>query len=346
MDPLLSRLSDVVPRAESLEQLTRPLLEMLGSITGLESTYLTSIDLEAGLQHVQYARNVDRMQIPEGLSVPWQDTLCKRSLDEGRWCTDDVAGVWGDSDAARALGIRTYISTPVRTQDGRLLGTLCAASARQSAPGPAVQPMLQLFSRLIGTFVERDLLVEQLRSANAELASQALTDPLTALPNRRAILDQLPRLMAQARRDGRCVLVGMIDLDHFKAINDTHGHRAGDEFLCEVGRRIGGALRATDVLGRIGGDEFVVLAPGPQGDDDTAESAVDEAARVLQRRVTDATAGAYALASARFDYAGASVGVVPIDPDDTGSDAALQRADAAMYRVKLARRPAAGQASA
>ena len=84
MDLLLEHLSQTVPAADSVEALTRPLLEMLGNVTGLESTYLTTIDLLAGQQHIQYSRNVGAIEIPEGLVVPWHDTLCKRALDEGR----------------------------------------------------------------------------------------------------------------------------------------------------------------------------------------------------------------------------------------------------------------------
>jgi len=79
MDPLLTRLSHSLHQAQSQEELVRPLLEMLEQVTQLESTYLTRIDLEQDLQHVLYARNTRQMQIPEGLSVPWQDTLCRRA---------------------------------------------------------------------------------------------------------------------------------------------------------------------------------------------------------------------------------------------------------------------------
>ena len=132
VDRILSELSTTLPNAKSVEELARPLLDMLGAITGLESTYLTSIDLQAGIQHVRYARNEGGMQIPEGMDVPWADTLCKRALDEGRTSTSDVASCWPDSEAARKLGIQTYVSAPVRA-DGTLLGTLCA-------PAPASRP--------------------------------------------------------------------------------------------------------------------------------------------------------------------------------------------------------------
>ncbi|MGL6051362.1 MAG: diguanylate cyclase, partial [Aeromonas salmonicida] len=77
MDTILQALSVQVTEARDLESLTRPLLEMLETVTGLESTYLTQIDLEQSAQHILYARNSAALQIPEGVSVDWSDTLCR-----------------------------------------------------------------------------------------------------------------------------------------------------------------------------------------------------------------------------------------------------------------------------
>jgi len=340
MDRTFSLLAKTVQQAEDLEQLARPLLEMLGAVTGMESTYLTTIDLDRGVQHVEFARNVDQLQVPEGLNVPWSDTLCKRALDEGRMHTDNVAECWDDSDAARALGIRTYVSSPVKAQDGRLLGTLCAASAQPHSLTSSSATTLQLFSRFIGMFIERELLVAQLTAANDRLSALALTDSLTALPNRLAIMTDLTRMLAHANRDGALMLVGVIDLDGFKAINDTHGHVAGDLFLQEVSKRMRHALRDSDVLGRLGGDEFVVLGPIHQGDISISrEEHSQRAAEVLQQRLMAATVGSYALGSfATLTYTGASIGVVAIDPSQVNAQQAVHLADAEMYRVKLARR--------
>ena len=139
MDQILSILSETIPKARTLEQLTRPLLTLLSKVTGMESTYLTTIDTEAGVQRIEFARNVGEMVIPEGLVVPWADTLCKRALDENRMYSDNVTECWGDSEAAAALGIRTYVSAPIRSLDGRVLGTVCAASSGQVARAPDVE---------------------------------------------------------------------------------------------------------------------------------------------------------------------------------------------------------------
>lgn len=333
MDSFFAQLSDSVQKARTLEDLTRPLLEMLEAVTGLESTYLTTVDIAEGMQHVIYARNSQDLQIPEGLSVPWGDTLCKRALDENVPFTDDVAGIWGDSGAARELGIQTYVSTPVRTDDGRLYGTLCAASSRRQTLTTEAQHVLGLFARLIEQHVERERLVEKLTRANDELQLLALTDVLTGLPNRRALMQELARLKAVAQRTGCWLLVGAIDLDGFKQINDGHGHDAGDEFLRGISARLQAALRAGDMLARMGGDEFLVVGLGPRVSEDG-----ESAAGLLRQRLSTATVGRYHTTPTVIDYEGASVGVVCLDPQRTGAEEALRQSDAAMYRVKLERR--------
>jgi len=333
MDTLLTQLSSSVSSARTLEDLTRPMLEMLEAVTGLESTYLTRIDLEQGLQHILYARNARQLQIPEGLAVPWGDTLCKRALDEGRVYTDNVAECWGDSDAARQLGIQTYVSTPVRTDSGGLYGTLCAASGeRQPLPANATN-VLGLFARLIGHQVEREQLFQRLSAANAELATHAATDALTGLPNRRAFLEGLRRMLAQGQRDGTGVLVAFVDLDGFKKINDLHGHETGDDFLVDIARRLHGTLRAGDLLARLGGDEFVVVGPGPA----LAGGESPAAAEALGQRVAAATVGHFHLGAVEIGYGGASVGAVAVDPRFTTAEEALRLADAAMYLEKRGR---------
>jgi diguanylate cyclase len=333
MDSLLTQLSSAVSQARTLETLTRPLLEMLEAVTGLESTYLTTVDLAGGLQHILYARNTRELQIPEGLTVPWGDALCRRALEEGRLYTDDVPGVWGDSAAARQLGLQTYVSTPLHQDDGALYGTLCAASSQRRPLSPEAGPVLKLFARLIEQHVARERLVEQLQQANAELKAQALTDTLTGLMNRRALMQELRRLTAVAQRTGRWLLAGTVDLDGFKQINDTHGHDAGDRFLCGVAEALKAALRAGDVLARMGGDEFVVIGLGPMLSEDGRG-----AAQLLQQRLATATIGRYAAGPTELDYAGASVGVACMDPQRSGVEEALRESDAAMYRVKETRR--------
>lgn len=330
MEALLDRLVSVVSESENLEGLVRPLLELLESVTGLESTYLTTIDLERDVQQILFSRNVRALNIPERLRVRWDDTLCKRALDEKRPYVDDVAAHWGDSDAARALGITTYLSEPVHVADGELYGTLCGASRAQVPVTEDTRRLLKMFSKLIARQLERDRLLARLKDENREQKELALSDALTGIPNRRALTSELARALANARRSGSAVHVAFIDLDRFKAINDKHGHDVGDRFLIAIAKRLLGGMRDGDFVARHGGDEFVVF--GPATSDSHGESRA-----VIRERLERLTSGRFDLGKFTLDYAGASVGVVTSGINEREAEEVLARADAAMYEIKKLR---------
>ncbi|SAL34791.1 PAS/PAC sensor-containing diguanylate cyclase [Caballeronia turbans] len=338
MELMLERLSESVASAESLEQLTRPLLEMLEIVTGLESVYLTSIDEAAGIQFVDFARNSGELRIDEGLEVPWADTLCKRCIDEGRRFTSNVSEVWGDSQAARALGIETYASAPICASNGLIIGTLCGASRKSQAIGPRARSALNVFSKIIAQHIERERLLEEVRRSNEYLTKFALTDTLTGLPNRRALQDELGRLLARAARDGSYVIVGMIDLDDFKKINDEFGHAAGDSHLRDCAERIAKVTRDTDMLARIGGDEFAFVGPGP--------SDLDEANRIaaeIQARFARAGSGTSLPGRHQAGAFGVSIGAVAVR--FVSADQAIALADTAMYENKRERKRGRNEAA-
>ncbi len=154
------------------------------------------------------------------------------------------------------------------------------------------------------------------------LTELATTDPLTGILNRRACVERGEALAEAARRFGHPLTVMMIDIDHYKRINDRHGHEAGDEVLRLFASTVKGCLRRVDVFGRLGGEEFAVLMP-----EATAAGAAVAAERIR-----------IAVAEAELDRGGqqalsitASIGCVA----GTGTlDEALRRADAALYRAK------------
>jgi two-component system cell cycle response regulator len=124
-----------------------------------------------------------------------------------------------------------------------------------------LDPQLLRARMLVG---ERVLgLQNKLMAASEELRYQADHDALTGLCNRTAILRKLDLEVERAQRQGTSLQVILADVDHFKAINDSYGHLVGDVALCEVARRMSAGLRAYDTVGRYGGEEFLVVAPGP-----------------------------------------------------------------------------------
>ncbi|HSP57393.1 MAG TPA: sensor domain-containing diguanylate cyclase [Halomonas sp.] len=331
LDPVLEKLANTIVDHDGLENLTRPLLELLQMVTGLESTYLTSIDLPRNTQHIVYSCNTHEMTIPESLTVDWDDTLCKRALAEGVSYTDEVSGRWGDSDAARALGIATYLSEPIRMGDGALYGTLCGASRSRMPLNPRARQLIGMFSRLIGQQIERDRLISRLSAENLTYSQYALQDPLTGIPNRRAFHQELTRALVSADRTGLRVHAAFIDLDGFKAINDEHGHDLGDRFLIAIAASLTSGMRKADFVARYGGDEFVFFATSLPGDD-------PEERAVLQQRLRDLTSGTFVIGATSLHYPGASVGVVSFTAEDGDGDTLLARADAAMYADKQRRR--------
>ncbi|KNC94890.1 sensor domain-containing diguanylate cyclase [Trabulsiella odontotermitis] len=332
-DIILAQVSHSLSTEQSLEGLVRQLLEMLAMVTDMESTYLTRIDMGAELQHVQFARNSGEMHIPEGLTVPWEQTLCKRAIRDNCFYSDEVDVRWQDCDAARALGIKTLFSTPVHLNDGSLYGTLCATSKTRHDFSLRGEHVLHLFAGLIARHIERESLVVQLREANAALRAHSFTDELTGLPNRRALFEHLPTLFSIASHMKHSVVMAFIDLDNFKSINDRYGHQAGDEFLRQVGARLSAVRTGDDIVARLGGDEFLFASISKSGGTLTGER-LQEKREALRTH----TRGEYDLGCVTFTYPGASIGLVAVDPASTDAETALRAADDAMYLDKKSRR--------
>ena len=157
--------------------------------------------------------------------------------------------------------------------------------------------------------------------ANARLEELSVRDPLTGLFNRRYLLGEVERQLGRARR-GAAVSVMMIDLDHFKRVNDERGHHEGDKLLCDVATAIASSVRATDVAARYGGDEFVVVLP---------DTPIEQASAVASRVV--AQVRAVGLSHDASHPVTASGGIAFADPSDDGRRL-VQRADAAAYAAK------------
>jgi len=183
----------------------------------------------------------------------------------------------------------------------------------------------ELLARSV-TQIRRKRYSDKLRASLSESVEFAVTDALTGLNNRRYLDTHLATLVDRSNRRGRPLSVLITDIDHFKLINDTHGHEGGDDVLRDFARRVRGAVRGADLACRYGGEEFVVVMP---------DTTSDIAAQVAER-LREAVAAAPFKISATGLAAPitTSVGIATLEAGGEGADALLRRADKALYQAK------------
>ena len=226
-------------------------------------------------------------------------------------------------DRAQVRDTAAMATVPMRA-GGDLVGFVAAlvnTDAKRLFADPHVGVRLRGVAAQGATAMRNAQLVDRIRF-------QALHDPLTGLANLRLIEELAVAAIAQARRAGEGVAVLFLDVDRFKRVNDTYGHGTGDDLLREVADRVRGQLREGDAVGRIGGDEFVVLLPRLS---DGPEAAVAKLDAALD--------GRYELGTVTVD-ASVSIGWAEFPDDADDIEALLKLADTRMYAAKLARRRA------
>jgi diguanylate cyclase (GGDEF)-like protein len=236
------------------------------------------------------------------------DTAAWRTFREGHggFFTDAVVDEGPDRAFLQRTGLRSVHLEPLM-RDAKVAGVLAIGSR---SVRPEIRAELGALVRLLATETANALERTDLMAA---LDATARTDQLTGVPNRRAWDEALPRELALAGRAHGHISVAMVDLDHFKTYNDTHGHQAGDRLLRAAAASWTGRLRASDLLARYGGEEFAIVLPGCTGG--AAATVAGDLRGALPDGVT------------------CSIGVATWDGAED-ADALIARADAALYRAK------------
>ncbi|WP_249012129.1 bifunctional diguanylate cyclase/phosphodiesterase [Conexibacter sp. DBS9H8] len=276
---------------------------------------MVSTDVWAGDtdRHAPFCEASRGLRFGPGVGLPG------RVLKDGRavWMSDP-AGLMSlpRDDAMRAAQLRTALCFP-------LLAGPDVVGALEFFADSVLEPDLELLALMSQAGTQLGRVVERQRAAEA-LVHQATHDALTGLPNRVLILDLLKRSLArQSRADGERTAVFFVDLDGFKAINDTLGHAAGDRLLSEVAARLSRVIRCEDTLGRLGGDEFVIVC----------EALTDEYPVVMiADRLGVSLREPFTLDGEQF-LVSASIGIALADGSEEPG-ALIEQADAAMYRSK------------
>ena len=294
------------PQEEAFDRITR----LVKKLFGFPFVLINMIDA-----HRTWAKSSEGMDMPESprhLSFCNQTILRQQPLIVPDARLDPVF-----ADSPYVLGephLRFYVGLPLATRDGHNIGTLCAIDITPRNLSVAEMEILSDFARMA--------------EAELELRLLASSDTLTRALSRRAFKEEAERAMALAlrhRHDLGCIA---LDLDHFKAVNDDHGHAAGDAVLVEVVKACAEQLRASDRIGRLGGEEFAVLLPHTDR---------DAALEVAEKLCTAVEALSFQFSSRQAGVT-ASLGVSSLDTATRDVDTLMKHADLALYEAKAAGR--------
>nr|HNI21944.1 diguanylate cyclase [Plasticicumulans sp.] len=244
-----------------------------------------------------------------------------RALQDGELhCHTLAAGT--RACAALSTGSTGYVCMPVLAQGGTLGLLHLQFDTHDVREHEAVARLARELAERLGLTLANLELRESLRH-------ESLHDPLTGVCNRRYMEDCLRRELVRIARDGHVLSVLMVDIDHFKAVNDRWGHEAGDRTLRATARRLGRGTRGGDVVCRYGGEEFVVILPGAD---------LTDAARRAEQLRAEAESGADAGEEPGAQPVTLSIGVASAPLHGRSSDALLGAADRALYQAKSAGR--------
>lgn len=306
----------------SLEAVSRPLLKLAKQLCGMQSSFITLIDWNSMRQRVLHCDSDPQLPMQEGIEVDWSESLCRRMFSSGGVQSNRVDSLFADTPAA-ASGIKSFVVLPVAHAE-RTLGTFCVASTERVELDERVLEQLQLISDALSYQFHLAQELQKLQKHVADnqlqiddLQQQASTDPLTGLLNRRGFTQLWQRAMAHSASTGSALAVMLIDIDHFKSLNDQHGHERGDQALVKMAQALGAITRKHDFVCRLGGDEFVLAAPGSDAE------GLHQLAQRLQQQLQEATQD-FSI------HISVGIAAAPQHPVDE----LLRLADQALYRSK------------
>ncbi len=264
--------------AWALETVSRPLLRLVQHITGMETSFVTTIDWDAQRQDVLFSLNTGALQIPENSTTDWDDSMCRSMFLAGQAASQDIGGDVVATRNAIEVGMQSFVAVPILA-GAHAIGTVCGASHRKiqlrddqvdalQCIADALQQLLQAERDTSRALTRAAVAEQQARQARDTAGQQAIdfqhmahlahTDELTGLPNRRAFVARWEDALARSGRRHFGIGVLLIDADHFKTINDTLGHLMGDSVLGAIGATLRQTANTEDLVARLGGDEFAM----------------------------------------------------------------------------------------
>ncbi len=315
-------------QAEDLQLLFRCMLGGLADSYGLDAITVVLCDPDHDVRHLLMAgdeavENLSGLIFVDALAGLAPQYIALRGPWLGAYSASDHQLIFPGCDGLRSIAMIPLI------RKGKLLGSINFGSAEQARF--TAEHASDFFAHLgvIASFALENAV------NRARLMRSGFTDVLTGWYNRRYLQVRIKEELARARRCSTPLTCLMLDVDHFKRVNDSHGHAAGDRVLREIAQRIDSQVRATDVAARYGGEEFVILLPDT--DADSGALLAERIRREIAATPFDIGGGKRIPVTASIGIAGAAPGRGDVDLKTVG-EALIARADVALYRAKSAGR--------
>ncbi len=325
-----------------LEQVLDLIYDTFGSVIPYDRIGLSIVEDDGEVMRSRWARSeAGSLTMGSGHSAPLDDAEIQNVLRGGEpMIVNDLEGYLQDhaqSQPARILteeGMRSSLTCPLMAA-GKPVGLMVFSSTETNAYTEEHRKLFAHIAAHVTTILERSRLYErlielnwQLRVARDALEYQATHDGLTRLWNRSAIFDVAAQELDRAQRQGRPITIVMCDIDHFKEVNDAHGHMIGDAVLQAVSDRLAAALRSYETVGRYGGEEFLI----------TLYDCDAEGAPFALERMREAVGGEGIKTDAGTIELTISLGAAVGEGDDIDLDELVRTADEALYEAKEAGR--------
>lgn len=260
--------------------------------------------------------------VQKGDVFRWTDSFCSRMV-EGLGPriaprSDDIQA-YAEAPIGQQVPIGSYVGVPLTRHDGSLFGTLCAIDPEPMPDEISTElPLVELMARMLTTIMENELKAHREHRRAERALHDAMSDKLTGLFNRRGWETLLAKEYRRCQRYGHSSCMLSIDLDGLKSINDGQGHARGDELICRAANAMRAAARDSDVVARVGGDEFAILL---------VECDLDSGQKLVRR---------FEKAFAKEKVA-ASIGMAVANPKQTFEEI-FDEADKRMYENKIRRK--------
>ena len=319
-----AELLEMIAKSEPLEMILEALVLMVeDELTDIKGSVLLLDHEGIRLSHgaapnlpAAYSRLID------GIAIGPKVGSCGTAAWRGKpvFVNDTQTDLlWEDfRGLAAQFGLRSCWSTPIMTSQANVLGTFALYSGAVREPTEHELELVAMATHIAGIAIER-------KRAEDRIYFMAHHDDLTGLPNRAFLKENMAKILFKARRNGRKVTVAYVDLDNFKQINDSRGHSAGDELLKELTARMVDSLRASDMVVRLGGDEFLLVFVHQSRRD----SGIARRLRELQKAIAQPVVVGDIEVSVT-----SSIGVAAFPTDGETPEELIACADAAMYKAK------------